>query len=185
MIFIYSLYSEHGLLINLLVIISMMASGVVYLKIATSQVRSAQILRGVWLLLGLAIILVMTLSKFPTDTTGGFESLKLSQRLSVIMESPDMKQKLPNWHDPVGNILMTIPFATGLAMSWTARRTILTIALLSICVEIVQHFFIPGRTGQITDVVLNTLGGIAGVLLAKISYKIVNVFSMRYSKIGS
>jgi len=172
---IFHLYNDHGLLVNLLVIILMLVCGITYLKLASSHIRIAWMLRSVWLLFGVAIILLMTLNPTQSGVTGVFASLRLSEALSEIAQPQNGTLRLPDWHDPAANILMTIPLATGLAIAGRARRTILTIALGMCCIETVQHFFIQGRTAQFSDVVLNTMGGMLGVGLAKISHKIVEL----------
>jgi glycopeptide antibiotics resistance protein len=66
----------------------------------------------------------------------------------------------------VGNILIFIPL--GLYASWlrhrrAAWRTMLTVASVSVAVEIIQGVFAVGAS-DIDDVILNCVGGLIGIL---------------------
>lgn len=70
----------------------------------------------------------------------------------------------------VGNVVMFVPIGllTPVAMEWRWGRTVLAGALFSVALEVVQVG--TGRSGDVDDVLLNTvgtgLGAVAGVLLA-------------------
>ncbi|MFJ6653840.1 VanZ family protein [Microbacterium sp. NPDC091313] len=64
------------------------------------------------------------------------------------------------------NILLFVPF--GLLLTLLVRRWPWVIALgvaSSATIELVQEFFLPGRTGSILDVVANGSGTVIGVLV--------------------
>lgn len=66
------------------------------------------------------------------------------------------------------NILLFLPF--GAALRWLGARlpsTILLGFLLSLAVELLQRFVIPGREGELQDLITNTIGAMLGWLLAR------------------
>lgn len=50
------------------------------------------------------------------------------------------------------------------------RTSLFTSTLFGIFIELLQHFFIYGRQGDIVDVICNTTGCLLGILLFKIIY---------------
>lgn len=69
--------------------------------------------------------------------------------------------------DVGANLLLFVPLAAGLRLagvSW--RRVVLASALLSLTVELLQYFVIPGRDASLSDVLTNTTGGAVGAALA-------------------
>jgi glycopeptide antibiotics resistance protein len=123
-------------------------------------------IKAAWVLAGLALIFIMTLSPFKQGVVEGFESLQVSRVVTHFTQPQTSGFDWPDWHDPIGNIFMTSPLATALALTWTKRRTILAVFGLSVAIEITQHLYGHGRTAQFSDVLLNTLGGACGVGLA-------------------
>jgi glycopeptide antibiotics resistance protein len=74
------------------------------------------------------------------------------------------------------NILLFVPF--GFFLSWNKRvknrlTLIVTVTglLLSLLIEVLQYVFPIGRSADIDDVILNTLGTFLGVVLWKVSTK--------------
>jgi glycopeptide antibiotics resistance protein len=68
------------------------------------------------------------------------------------------------------NILLFVPF--GFFLSWNkSRRIIVTGLLFSLLIEVLQYVFPIGRSADIDDVILNTLGTFLGVVLWKVSTK--------------
>jgi glycopeptide antibiotics resistance protein len=66
------------------------------------------------------------------------------------------------------NIVLFLPF--GAAMRWLRLRlpwAILLGFLLSLAVELLQRFVIPGREGELQDLITNTLGALLGWLIAR------------------
>ena len=63
------------------------------------------------------------------------------------------------------NVLLFIPFAFGLRLSGSSRWRALGLAFATtVTVETLQ-IYIPGRDSTLGDVVMNSIGGIAGILL--------------------
>jgi VanZ family protein len=54
---------------------------------------------------------------------------------------------------------------------YAIRTSLLVSTLFGIGIELMQHFFIPGRQGDIIDVLSNTIGCVLGVLIFKWIYK--------------
>ena len=70
----------------------------------------------------------------------------------------------------VANIVLFVPFgvALGLRSPGTPRtRLVLVCAALSVGVEAVQLVWSIGRSADVTDVLMNTLGGFLGLVLAR------------------
>ncbi|WP_051422911.1 VanZ family protein [Arthrobacter sp. MA-N2] len=66
----------------------------------------------------------------------------------------------------VGNILIFIPlgvYVSWLRPRWAAWLTVVTVASVSVAVEIIQGVFAVGAS-DIDDVILNCVGGIIGIL---------------------
>lgn len=66
----------------------------------------------------------------------------------------------------VGNILIFLPLGAFLAFAWssaTAAKRMIVVVLSSVTVEIVQGVFGLGAS-DIDDVILNSLGGLLGIL---------------------
>lgn len=66
----------------------------------------------------------------------------------------------------VGNVLIFLPLGVFLAFAWsgaTVARRMMVIVLSSVVVEIVQGLFGLGAS-DIDDVILNSLGGLLGIL---------------------
>lgn len=76
--------------------------------------------------------------------------------------------------------MLMVPLATALALNWSQRRTILAICGLSVSIEITQHFYGHGRTAQVSDVILNTTGGLLGVGIAALAATIANRLNVRH-----
>ena len=66
------------------------------------------------------------------------------------------------WHDSVANILLMVPFSVGLSLKFKPWLGIFSVLCLTTSIEIFQYFYGHGRTGQLSDVMLNTLGGVLG-----------------------
>lgn len=78
------------------------------------------------------------------------------------------------WSEIRNNVLIFIPFGIYLCMlksKWTFRKKAISVALLSFMFEILQFFFALGRS-DITDILGNMLGGIIGVGIYYLLFKI-------------
>jgi glycopeptide antibiotics resistance protein len=163
---IFNLYGQHGLILNALVLVGLLALGVGVTTLGAGHAQVVSAIKSAWVLAGLALIFIMTLSPFKHGVVEGFESLQVSQVVTHFTQPQTSGFNWPDWHDPIGNIMMTIPLATALALTWTKRWTIMAVFGLSVAIEITQYFYGHGRTAQFSDVLLNTLGGACGVGLA-------------------
>jgi glycopeptide antibiotics resistance protein len=79
----------------------------------------------------------------------------------------------------VSNGLLFLPLGVLLAIVLTTSRWWLapTIsAVLSIGIELTQHFFLPNRLGTVTDVISNTAGALVGAL-AIVAYRAIRTRS--------
>ncbi|WP_188502302.1 VanZ family protein [Pontibacter amylolyticus] len=52
------------------------------------------------------------------------------------------------------------------------RTAFMVSSMFGIAIELLQHFFVPGRQGDIVDVLSNTIGCIIGILLFKWIYQL-------------
>ena len=67
--------------------------------------------------------------------------------------------------DVLNNILLFMPFALGLRLAGVSCRTVvITGAVLSLGIETLQLFAIPGRDASLSDVLTNTLGSWLGAV---------------------
>ena len=68
--------------------------------------------------------------------------------------------------DIVANLLLFLPLAIGLRLSGLSwRRTIAACGLLSLTIELLQLWVIPGRDASLSDVLTNTTSGAAGAAI--------------------
>ena len=54
---------------------------------------------------------------------------------------------------------------------YAIRTSFFVSSLFGISIELMQHFYIPGRQGDIIDVLSNTIGCLIGIVLFKWIYK--------------
>jgi glycopeptide antibiotics resistance protein len=79
------------------------------------------------------------------------------------------------------NILLFVPF--GFFLSWNKSRGIIVSGLLfSLLIEALQYAFPIGRSADIDDVILNTLGTFLGGMLWKASTKYSNQWRSRHNE---
>ncbi len=68
--------------------------------------------------------------------------------------------------DALANVALFVPF--GWAMARTGVRPSISLAVIpatTIGIEFLQHSFVPGRTASASDILTNTVGGVAGMAL--------------------
>ena len=69
--------------------------------------------------------------------------------------------------DVINNVLLFIPFALGLRLAGLpSRAVVVTGALVSLSVELLQGSVVPGRDASLSDVLTNTLGSLIGAVVA-------------------
>jgi hypothetical protein len=68
--------------------------------------------------------------------------------------------------DVAANLLLFLPFATGLRLAgWSWLRTVAAAALVSFSVEALQFLVVTGREASLSDLLTNTLSGAIGAAL--------------------
>ena len=113
------------------------------------------------ILLGLYVVAGGALVLWP----GGIHGVDLSSELNATGLGWVTYVQLESF----SNVLLFVPLGSLIALMVPTRAWwILALALvaLSCSIELVQHFFIPGRIGSLADVAANTTGAVAGILLA-------------------
>ena len=88
----------------------------------------------------------------------------------VPAQGPRQPQLRPGEASPVGDVANLVLFAPLGAVLFLRRRrpgrAVLAACALSVSIELLQRV-IPGRTTSLDDVISNTLGALAGYLLAR------------------
>ncbi|CAN5267216.1 hypothetical protein BH09ACT1_BH09ACT1_12040 [soil metagenome] len=82
----------------------------------------------------------------------------------------------------VSNGGLFLPLGFLLAVVLVSKRwwiSPLACAVLSIGIELCQHFFLPNRLGTVTDVVSNTVGALLGALIALAAKHLASRWSSR------
>ena len=166
--FVFGLYRDFGFFINTLAFVGLMAACVTYKLLDAHRSPAAHGFRAVWLASSLALIGLLTLTPVERGAGLGFPALQTSHIVTEVVTGQSSSYTWPDWHDPIANVLMMLPLATALSMQWSARRVELAVSTLSMCIECTQYFYGHGRTAQISDVILNSIGGIVGVGIATI-----------------
>jgi hypothetical protein len=104
---------------------------------------------------GLAAILVATLTPSDDPRSAAF----LTPLLCLICGRQ-------GGADVVANLLLFLPFATGLRLAgWSWRRSVAAAASVSFTVELLQYLVITGRDASLSDVLTNTASGAMGATL--------------------
>lgn len=121
-------------------------------------------------ILALAALLVFgywayrfTLTPVPDPNGWAVGNNEPGKTLRFYLDRPSIKEAV---HAIGGNLLLLAPLGVLLpVLSARLRgslRLVLAGAAISFCIEIVQHFFVSGRTFDVDDIILNAFG----VLLA-------------------
>lgn len=119
------------------------------------------------LLLAVTVVAVASITLWPTPVDeGGRSTLLLTlERLHA--------RGVPTWVDYVlveraANVVMFLPLGALLALLLPPRRrwsAVPVLAAVSLLVELVQHVALPQRSATGWDVLANTTGAVAGVVL--------------------
>ena len=117
-------------------------------------------------------LLWVVLFKFSYD----FSAILASYQTRSLNLIPFVYSAGSNRSEVVSNFIAFVPF--GLLLSVTFKRAgllqkLVAISLFSLAAEIVQYVLAIGVT-DITDVIMNTLGGLAGLLVYSAGIKIVS-----------
>jgi hypothetical protein len=110
-------------------------------------------LRRLFAAASIALILLMTLSRFGPGILGRFVDA--------------MGGSVDGWQVAIVlNVLLFVPL--GMVIGWTRRPYLLLAApLLSIAIEVTQ-LLLPTRSATLIDVVANTLGAVVGFLFMRL-----------------
>ena len=117
--------------------------------------RAGTLTAGVWLLM----IAVLTLTP---DLAAGTQK----PSLCLICGSR-------GGEDAVLNVLLFIPFGFGLRLRGTSRWRAWAVAIATTATVELLQIYIPGRDSTLGDVVMNSIGGITGILLCDSSRVLV------------
>ncbi|MFT3888348.1 MAG: VanZ family protein [Arachnia sp.] len=120
------------------------------------------------LIVTVVVVLIITLNPTPVDAGRGEE---LAHLLHVLHS-----WGLPEWFgygklEFTANIVMFLPlgFFVGLLIPvWRAWLGIVALSLFSVTIEAMQFVFLADRVAAVSDVIANSMGGAAGVLLSMI-----------------
>jgi glycopeptide antibiotics resistance protein len=155
------------------VVIWALFRGIVYIWKRTFSIKH-EIIHGLFAF-SLAFIYSVTIFPFPFYA---YPHLQGETYVGInLIPFASIRQSLHHfyWLVPVrnigGNIALFIPFGFfASCYSSTLRpKTIVIVGfLLSLCIEIVQLFFVPFRSFDIDDILLNTFGTAIGVLLFRL-----------------
>ena len=176
---ILNFYHAHGSLLNLCAFGGLLFFGTVYIVMKFTKPALTHFLHVAIVSSGLIFFLLLTLTPMKYEPVPGFKSLQISTVVTHLLRPQLATSAWPDWHDPVGNIMLTVPLAFGLGLTWSYWRVIAATATLSTSIEITQHFFVHGRTAQVSDVILNTTGAVVGVAIVSLSYAVARKISVR------
>ena len=116
------------------------------------------------MLLGLYVIALAIIALSPVSPIRGID---LSQELNSTGLSWVTYTQL-EWF---ANVMLFVPFGLLIALLSPTRwwwAVVVGLALVSICIELGQAAFLPGRVASVGDVMANSLGGLIGVGIAAI-----------------
>jgi VanZ family protein len=116
--------------------------------------------RNLALLASLALIGIVTLH--PQQEHHEAQLTELDDIVEALMRS-DVWFVFDDAVEAVANVLLFMPLGAALALRGVSvRKAALYGSLLSVTVECMQLLFVPGRTVSLDDVLLNTVGAMAG-----------------------
>lgn len=124
------------------------------------------------------LIMLLIIYLFSLHYILTFKSMKYSNNFLPFSEifRYSLNSKL-FYKNVVGNLVIFIPFGIYISYYLKIKKTLtITIfsAISSLVIEIIQSLI--GRVFDIDDIILNTLGGIIGLIILKITFKIIDIF---------
>jgi VanZ family protein len=139
----------------------------------TSRSAKGTVIRGLWILLGIvgvaAFAVVIThLTLKPDPGAGKFvhDNTHPGQTVRLYLDQPSVRAAVL---EIGGNIVLLMPLGVLLPMiSERFRgplRILITVGLISLCIETVQGTMIAGRAFDADDVILNTIGAVLAYVL--------------------
>jgi VanZ family protein len=138
-----------------------------------SRPFSAYLIRGLWVLLGLAgvvafAVVISHLTLRPQPGAGKYvhDNTHPGQTLRLYLDQPSVKAALL---EIGGNFALLMPLGILLpVLSSRFRgplRILVAVGFISLCIEIVQGTMIAGRAFDADDLILNTAGAVVAYLL--------------------
>ena len=133
----------------------------------------ARLLRALWVLiaLGLAVVFAVVLARLtlrPLPGAGGqvHDNPHPGSTLRFYLDRPSIKMALV---EIGGNLVLLMPLGVLLPVLFSGLRGIVRLALMiglvSLGIEVVQGVMITGRSFDVDDVILNTVGAVLAYLL--------------------
>ena len=121
-----------------------------------------------------ALILFFLL--FKKKSVGSFQTINLIPFRTIIyyLFNEDVIVRSFAFSNIMGNIAIFIPLGIYIPLHINKKRIFTNsaiVALISLCVEIVQYILAIG-TADVDDIILNTIGGLLGILIFKLVYLI-------------
>ena len=171
---IFKLYSLIGEILPMILLFLIMAF---LLKIAHIQLTHKK--GNIWIEFKVVVYIIYAFLLFHIVTTTDF----ISYSNNFIPFKEILRYKLTShlfYRNVIGNIAVFIPFGyliTDSIYMLTKKSNIymslIYIIITSLSIEIIQMFI--GRSFDIDDIILNTLGGLIGILI----YKLLHLFTRR------
>jgi VanZ family protein len=135
---------------------------------AGSSSFSSHVVRGLWILLGLAgvvafAVVISHLTLRPDPGAGKYvhDNTHPGQTLRLYLDQPSVRAALL---EIGGNVALLMPLGVLLpVISERFRgplRILVVVGLVSMCIETVQGTMIAGRAFDADDVILNTIGAV-------------------------
>ena len=121
-------------------------------------------------------VLILFFLLFKKKSVGSFQTINLIpfRTITDYLFNDDVIVRNFALSNIIGNIAIFIPMGIYIPLLIN-KKSIFTnsaiVASMSLCVEIVQFIFAVG-TADIDDIILNTIGGLLGILIFKIIYLI-------------
>lgn len=161
-------------LIGLSAVIGLVLLGIVVARPLWRGNRVRALTVGGQLLLAVAVVGILVVTMPVGGPPGGEVNLVPGAGIQAQLSSANPSLGLVN---VIGNVLLFVPAAAlaGPVLGWTAARVVCVGASFSVAIEAVQ--LAVGRSADVDDVLLNTLGVLLGVLLASLAGRVVRLRS--------
>lgn len=142
-------------------------------KAGERKTFTAHLIRGLWILFGLAgvvafAVLISRLTLSPEPGAGKYvhDNTHPGETLRLYLDQPGVKTAVLQIG---GNFVLLMPLGALLPVVFARLRgpvrIFLAVAVISLCIELVQGTMIAGRAFDADDVILNTIGGLTAYLL--------------------
>ena len=143
---------------------------IAWLVLRSAGPRYARTAHDLLVVLSVITILVLTLRPGDLDRLRSPWELMPFDELLAAISAADAGGVRLALADAVTNIMLFAPLGASIALRWpghSARRVVLSAAAFSTAIEVTQGLTGLGRTAQLTDVLMDTLGAWLGWLLVR------------------